>query len=178
MCLRQIQDHSPYLQNMFNLMYDYGYNAQQSQIAIGSGGLLGKGFVNGSQTQLGFLPEKRTDFAFAVLGEERGFLGSMVLVFLYTTLFAIKFSIAHRSKNYFSKLVSIGIFALFGVHFAINIGMTISLLPVIGDLLPFLSYGGSTTAASLICVGLLLSSITSTKVISVLHLGVYALSWY
>lgn len=140
-----------------------GYNAQQSQIAIGSGGLLGKGFVNGSQTQLGFLPEKRTDFAFAVLGEEWGFLGSMVLVFLYTTLFAIIFSIAYRSKNYFSKLVSIGIFAFFGVHFAVNIGMTIGLLPVIGDPLPFLSYGGSTTAASLICVGLLLSSITSAK---------------
>lgn len=140
-----------------------GYNAQQSQIAIGSGGLFGKGFVNGSQTQLGFLPEKRTDFAFAVLGEEWGFLGSMILIFLYTTLLAVIFSTAYRSKNYFSKLVSIGIFAFFGAHFFINIGMTIGLLPIIGDPLPFLSYGGSTTAASLICIGLLLSSITSAK---------------
>ncbi|NSM56239.1 rod shape-determining protein RodA [Wolbachia endosymbiont of Atemnus politus] len=140
-----------------------GYNAQQSQIAIGSGGLLGKGFVNGSQTQLGFLPEKRTDFAFAVLGEEWGFLGSMALILLYTTLLAIIFSIAYRSKNYFSKLVSIGIFAFFGAHFFINIGMTIGLLPVIGDPLPFLSYGGSTTAASLICIGLLLSCVTSEE---------------
>jgi len=134
-----------------------GYNAQQSQIAIGSGGLLGKGFVNGSQTQLGFLPEKRTDFAFAVLSEEWGFLGSMALILLYTLLLGIIFSIAYRSKNYFSKLVSIGIFAFFGAHFFINIGMSIGLLPVIGDPLPFLSYGGSTTAASLICIGLLLA---------------------
>ncbi|WP_353275562.1 rod shape-determining protein RodA [Wolbachia endosymbiont (group A) of Pipizella viduata] len=134
-----------------------GYNAQQSQIAIGSGGLLGKGFVNGSQTQLGFLPEKRTDFAFAALSEEWGFLGSMALILLYTSLLGIIFSIAYRSKNYFSKLVSIGIFAFFGAHFFINIGMSIGLLPVIGDPLPFLSYGGSTTAASLICIGLLLA---------------------
>ncbi|MDM8335145.1 rod shape-determining protein RodA [Wolbachia pipientis] len=140
-----------------------GYNAQQSQIAIGSGGLLGKGFVSGSQTQLGFLPEKRADFAFAALGEEWGFLGSMALISLYTTLLAIIFSIAYRSKNYFSKLVSIGIFAFFGSHFFINIGMTTGLLPVIGDPLPFLSYGGSTTAASLICIGFLLSSVTSAK---------------
>ncbi|MFP3033893.1 MAG: rod shape-determining protein RodA, partial [Wolbachia sp.] len=134
-----------------------GYNAQQSQIAIGSGGLLGKGFVNGSQTQLGFLPEKHTDFAFAVLSEEWGFLGSMALILLYTTLLAIILSIAYRSKNYFSKSVSIGIFAFFSAHFFINIGMTMGLLPVIGDPLPFLSYGGSTTAASLICIGLLLA---------------------
>ncbi len=140
-----------------------GYNAQQSQIAIGSGGLFGKSFVSGSQTQLGFLPEKHTDFAFAVLSEECGFLGSMTLIVLYTTLLAIIFSIAYRSKNYFSKLVSIGIFAFFGVHFFINIGMTIGLLPVIGDPLPFLSYGGSTTAASSICIGLLLSSVASMK---------------
>lgn len=140
-----------------------GYNAQQSQIAIGSGGLFGKGFVNGSQTQLGFLPEKRTDFAFAVLSEEWGFLGSITLILLYTTFLAIIFSIAYRSKNYFSKLISIGVFAFFGAHFFINIGMTIGLLPIIGDPLPFLSYGGSTTAASLICIGLLLSSVASTK---------------
>ncbi|MDG7056026.1 MAG: rod shape-determining protein RodA [Wolbachia endosymbiont of Meromenopon meropis] len=150
-----------------------GYTAQQSKIAIGSGGLFGKGFVNGSQTQLGFLPEKRTDFAFAVLCEEWGFLGSTVLIFLYTTLLTIIFFIACRLQNYFSKLVSIGIFAFFSVHFTINVGMTIDLLPVIGDPLPFLSYGGSTTAASLICVGLLLSMITSEKKIyasSRLHL--------
>lgn len=140
-----------------------GYNAQQSQIAIGSGGLFGKGFVNGSQTQLGFLPEKRTDFAFAVLSEEWGSLGSMTLILLYTTFLAIIFSIAYRSKNYFSKLISIGVFAFFGAHFFINIGMTIGLLPIIGDPFPFLSYGGSTTAASLICIGLLLSSVASTK---------------
>ena len=140
-----------------------GYNAQQSQIAIGSGDFFGKGFVNGSQTQLGFLPEKHTDFAFAVLSEEWGFLGSMTLILLYTTLLAIIFSIAYRSKNYFSKLISIGVFAFFGAHFFINIGMTIGLLPIIGDPLPFLSYGGSTTAASLICIGLLLGSVASTK---------------
>lgn len=140
-----------------------GYNAQQSQIAIGSGGLFGKSFVSGSQTQLGFLPEKHTDFAFAVLGEEWGFLGSMALIVLYTTLLAIIFSITYRLKDYFSKLVSIGIFTFFGAHFFINIGMAIGLLPVIGDPLPFLSYGGSTTAASLICIGLLLSSVASMK---------------
>jgi rod shape determining protein RodA len=141
-----------------------GYNAQQSQIAIGSGGLFGKGFVSGSQTQLGFLPEKRTDFAFAVLSEEWGFLGSMILIILYTSLLTIIFLIAYRSKNYFSKLMSIGIFAFFGAHFFINIGMTIGLLPVIGDPLPFLSYGGSTTSASLICIGLLLNSAAPLKI--------------
>ncbi|QKX02615.1 rod shape-determining protein RodA [Wolbachia endosymbiont of Dirofilaria (Dirofilaria) immitis] len=140
-----------------------GYTAQQSQIAIGSGGLLGKGFVSGSQTQLGFLPERCTDFAFAVLGEEWGFLGSMALVFLYTMLLAIIFFIAYGSKNYFSKLLSIGIFSFFGAHFFINIGMTISLLPIIGDPLPFLSYGGSTTASSLICIGLLFNCVTSEE---------------
>ncbi|WFW29913.1 MAG: rod shape-determining protein RodA [Wolbachia endosymbiont of Menacanthus eurysternus] len=133
-----------------------GYNAQQSQIAIGSGGFFGKGFINGSQTQLGFLPEKRTDFAFAVLGEEWGFLGVMFLIFLYNTLLLVIIFIAYRSRNYFSKLVSIGIFAFFSIHFTINIGMTVGLLPIIGDPLPFLSYGGSAIAASLICVGLLL----------------------
>lgn len=143
-----------------------GYNAQQSQIAIGSGGLIGKGFVNGSQSQLGFLPEKHTDFAFAVLSEEWGFLGSMALILLYTSLLVIIFSIAYRSKNYFSKLLSIGVFAFFGAHFFINIGMTIGLLPVIGDPLPFLSYGGSTTSASLICVGLLLNSAASFRKLS------------
>lgn len=143
-----------------------GYNAQQSQIAIGSGGLLGKGFVNGSQSQLGFLPEKHTDFAFAVLSEEWGFLGSMALILLYTSLLVIIFSIAYRSKNYFSKLISIGIFAFFSAHFCINIGMTIGLLPVIGDPLPLLSYGGSTTSASLICVGLLLNFAASIRKLS------------
>lgn len=140
-----------------------GYNAQQSQIAIGSGGLLGKGFVNGSQTQLGFLPEKHTDFAFAVLSEEWGFLGSMTLILLYTLLLTTIFFIAYKSKNYFSKLLSIGVFAFFSAHFFINIGMSIGLLPVIGDPLPFVSYGGSTTSASLMCVGLLFIAIFSNN---------------
>ncbi|MCV3769456.1 MAG: rod shape-determining protein RodA [Wolbachia pipientis] len=140
-----------------------GYNAHQSKIAIGSGGLFGKGFVRGSQTQLGFLPEKCTDFVFAVLGEEWGFIGGMALIFLYTIFLAIIFFVAYRTKNYSSKLVSIGIFAFFGAHFFINIGMTIGFLPVIGDPLPFLSYGGSITAASLICIGLLLSCIISEE---------------
>lgn len=139
-------------------LFGMGYNAQQSQIAIGSGGLVGKGFVNGSQTQLGFLPEKRTDFAFAVLSEEWGFLGSMIVILLYTSLLITIFSLACRSKNYFAKLVSIGVFAFFSAHFLINVGMVIGLLPVIGDPLPFLSYGGSTTSASLICIGLVLTS--------------------
>ncbi|QKX01925.1 rod shape-determining protein RodA [Wolbachia endosymbiont of Cruorifilaria tuberocauda] len=140
-----------------------GYSAQQSQIAIGSGGLLGKGLSRGSQTQLGFLPESHTDFAFAVLSEEWGFLGSITLIFLYNMLLTIIFSIAYRSRNYFYKLVSIGIFAFFSAHFFINVGMTIGLLPVIGDPLPFISYGGSTTATSLMCIGLLLNCVASEK---------------
>lgn len=140
-----------------------GYNAKQSQIAIGSGDLFGKGFVNGSQTQLGFLPEKHTDFAFAVLSEELGFLGSMTLISLYSLLLIISYIIAHRVRNYFFKHVSIGVFAFFSSHFFINIGMTIGFLPVIGDPLPFLSYGGSITLTSLICIGLLLASIRSNR---------------
>ncbi|OEY86961.1 rod shape-determining protein RodA [Wolbachia pipientis] len=132
-----------------------GYNTQQAKIAIGSGGFFGKGFVSGSQTQLGFLPEKYTDFAFAVLSEEWGFLVSITLILLYTSFLAIILYVALKLKNYFFKLVSIGVFAFFGIHFFINIGMVIGLLPIIGDPLPFLSYGGSITSTSLICVGLL-----------------------
>ncbi len=136
-----------------------GYNTQQSKISIGSGGLLGKGFIQGSQTQLGFLPEKHTDFAFAVLSEEWGFVGSIILILLYTSLLIIVLRIALKLKDYFFKLVSIGIFAFFSIHFFINIGMTIGLLPIIGDPLPFLSYGGSITSTSLICIGLLFKAI-------------------
>ncbi|MDN5248093.1 MAG: rod shape-determining protein RodA [Wolbachia endosymbiont of Tyrophagus putrescentiae] len=140
-----------------------GYNAHQSQIAIGSGGLLGKGFISGSQTQLHFLPERRTDFAFAVLSEEWGFCGSMTFILLYTLLLGTIFIVAIRSKDYFSKFVSIGVFAFFSANFFINIGMNIGILPIIGDPLPFLSYGGSITLASLICIGLLFSDKTQKK---------------
>ncbi|WP_333023117.1 rod shape-determining protein RodA [Wolbachia endosymbiont of Pentidionis agamae] len=136
-----------------------GYNAKQSQIAIGSGGLFGKGFVNGSQTQLGFLPAKRTDFVFSVLSEEWGFIGSMVVMLLYTLLIITILTLSIQVKDYFSKLISIGVFAFFAAHFFVNIGMTIGFLPIIGDPLPLLSYGGSITSASLICIGLLLVSI-------------------
>ena len=121
----------------------YGYNVNQSKIAIGSGGLWGKGYLQGTQTKFNFVPEQSTDFIFCTVGEEWGFFGSMVVTGLYLILLFRILFLAERQRSTFSRVYGYGVASLFFIHFLINIGMAIGLLPVIGIPLPFFSYGGS-----------------------------------
>ncbi len=120
-----------------------GYNVNQSKIAIGSGGFTGKGFLNGTQTKYDFVPEQSTDFIFCTVGEEWGFVGSLVVIALYMGLLLRIIMIAERQRSIFSRIYGYGVASILFFHFAINIGMTIGLAPVIGIPLPFFSYGGS-----------------------------------
>lgn len=120
-----------------------GYNLNQSMIAIGSGGFSGKGYLNGTMTKYNFVPEQHTDFIFCTVGEELGFMGSFFLIALYLALVLRIIHLAERQRSAFSRIYGYGIACIFFFHFAINIGMTIGLVPVIGIPLPFLSYGGS-----------------------------------
>ena len=120
-----------------------GYNVNQSKIAIGSGGMTGKGFLQGTQTKYNFVPEQSTDFIFCTVGEEWGFVGTTVIILLYLMLFIRLIILAERQRSAFSRIYGYGITAVMFFHFAINIGMTIGLVPVIGIPLPFISYGGS-----------------------------------
>jgi len=119
------------------------YNVNQSKIAIGSGGIVGKGFLNGTQTKYKFVPAQDTDFIFCTVGEEWGFLGSAVLMGLYILLLTRIIKVAERQRSPFARIYGYGVAAIFFMNFAINIAMTIGLAPVIGIPLPFLSYGGS-----------------------------------
>ncbi|QOI96397.1 MAG: rod shape-determining protein RodA [Flammeovirgaceae bacterium] len=121
----------------------YGWNVTQSKIAIGSGGFTGKGFLEGTQTKFDFVPEQSTDFIFCTIGEEHGWLGSLVVIGLFVTLLLRIVYLAERQKNRFSRVYGYSVASIFFFHFAINIGMTIGLFPVIGIPLPFFSYGGS-----------------------------------
>ena len=120
-----------------------GYNVNQSKIAIGSGGLLGKGFLKGTQTTFGFVPEQATDFIFCTVGEEWGFLGCLLVVGLYVFLIARLMSNAEQCRDPFIRIYGYGVAACIFMHLLINIGMTVGLMPVIGIPLPLLSYGGS-----------------------------------
>jgi len=120
-----------------------GYNLNQSKIAIGSGGFLGKGYLQGTMTKYNYVPEQHTDFIFCTVGEESGFVGCLVLISLYLALMLRIIILAERQRSPFSRIYGYGIACIFFFHFAINIGMTIGLVPVIGIPLPFLSYGGS-----------------------------------
>lgn len=120
-----------------------GYNVNQSKIAIGSGGLTGKGFLKGTQTKFNFVPEQSTDFIFCTIGEEWGFLGSLFVIVLFLILMARLIMIAERQRSAFSRMYGYGVASIIFFHFMVNIGMTIGLAPVIGIPLPFLSYGGS-----------------------------------
>lgn len=119
------------------------WNVTQSKIAIGSGGFSGKGFLKGTQTKFDFVPEQSTDFIFCTIGEEHGWLGSLVVVGLFVTLLLRIVFLAERQKNRFARVYGYGVASIFFFHFAVNIGMTIGLFPVIGIPLPFFSYGGS-----------------------------------
>ena len=132
-----------------------GYQLRQSRITIGSGGLLGKGLFEGPQTNGRFVPEQQTDFIFTVAGEELGFIGCSIILFLYLLFFMRAFAICRRSSDLFGRLVCIGVIAWFAFQTFENIGMTMGLMPMTGVPLPFLSYGGSSMFANLIGVGLL-----------------------
>lgn len=120
-----------------------GYNVNQSKIAIGSGGFSGKGYLNGTQTKLHFVPEQSTDFIFCTVGEEWGFLGTTLVILLYVGLMLRLIFLAERQRSGFSRIFGYGLISILFTHFAINIGMTIGMFPVIGIPLPFFSYGGS-----------------------------------
>ena len=120
-----------------------GYNVNQSKIAIGSGGFSGKGYLNGTQTKLHFVPEQSTDFIFCTVGEEWGFLGTTFVILLYVGFLLRMIVLAERQRTSFSRVFGYGFISILFFHFMINIGMTIGLLPVIGIPLPFFSYGGS-----------------------------------
>ena len=120
-----------------------GYNIVQSKISIGSGGLFGKGIGSGTQSQLHFLPEHQTDFIFASLSEDFGFLGGIILLILYSLIIYVSIGIAINSKSIFGKLLAIGIISMFFSHIFINIGMVMGLVPVVGVPLPLISYGGT-----------------------------------
>lgn len=121
----------------------YGWNVTQSKIAIGSGGFLGKGFLEGTQTKFDFVPEQSTDFIFCTIGEEHGWIGSLLLIGLFVTLMLRITLIAERQKSKFARVYAYCIASIFFFHFLVNIGMTIGLFPVVGIPLPFFSYGGS-----------------------------------
>jgi rod shape determining protein RodA len=120
-----------------------GYNVNQSMIAIGSGGVLGKGFLKGTQTKFNYVPEQSTDFIFCTVGEEWGFVGSVVVIGLFVILLLRIIYLAERQRSAFSRIYGYGLASIIFIHLAINIGMTIGLAPVVGIPLPFFSYGGS-----------------------------------
>lgn len=124
-----------------------GYNVRQAKIAIGSGGLTGKGFLNGTQTKLNYVPEQDTDFIFCTIGEEKGFVGTTAVILLYVVFIMRLLILAERQRSKFSRVFGYCVASIFFFHFCINIGMVIGILPVIGIPLPFFSYGGSSMLA-------------------------------
>ncbi len=140
-----------------------GYNALQAKVAIGSGGLLGKGFLHGNQTQLRFIPEQWTDFIYCVIGEEFGFIGSIFVLVLFLILFIRLLKLTSIAGNKFGELIIVGILTLFFIHFTINVGMNLGITPVIGLPLPFVSYGGSALITNMILLGIVLNIYRNRK---------------
>jgi rod shape determining protein RodA len=134
-----------------------GYNALQAKVAIGSGGLFGKGFMQGTQTQLKFIPKQWTDFIFCVPGEEFGFVGSIIVLILLFLIFYRGIKIAKIVKSKFASYITVGFIAILFYHTLINLGMAMSILPVMGIPLPFLSSGGSLFLSTMVMVGLMLN---------------------
>jgi len=134
-----------------------GYHIMQSKIALGSGGLLGKGFLQGTQTHNNFLPEKQTDFIFSMLAEEMGLVGGLVLLFLYLLVLVYGFAIALRSRNQFGRLLAVGLTVNFFLYLFINIAMVMGLIPVVGVPLPLISYGGTAMLTVMASLGLVIS---------------------
>jgi len=160
----------PYVQKrilaMFNPEADAlgsGYNVIQSKIAIGSGGMWGKGFLQGTQTQLKYIPEQWTDFIFCMVGEEFGFVGSLTVVILYFILIWQTIYIAYNCKNKFLSTCCIGFSVIITFHVLVNMGMTMGIMPVIGIPLPFMSYGVSFLLSSMIMLGIIMNAYRNRK---------------
>lgn len=134
-----------------------GYNIIQSKLAIGAGQLFGMGMLKGNQTQLGFLYPKTTDFIFAVIGEEFGFIVSGAIIVIYVVLITKAVYVAKTAKDDMGSYIAMGIAGIFFFHMIENIGMTMGLLPITGIPLPFVSYGGSSLLTNFICIALLLN---------------------
>ena len=135
-----------------------GYNSIQSKIAVGSGKVFGKGFRKGTQSQLEFLPERHTDFIYSVLGEEHGFVGSLMTLGLFCFLFLIAIRIASTARDKFGALLTVGVISYVFWHMFVNMGMVIGLLPIVGVPLPLLSYGGSSMITTMSALGLISST--------------------
>jgi rod shape determining protein RodA len=151
----------PYQKNRFMVFLDpsvdprgAGYNLIQSQVAIGSGGLWGKGWLEGTQKRLAFLPEQHTDFIFSVIGEEWGFLGVAAVLVTFGLIFWRLVRIAEKSSDPFASLIPFGIFGSWFAHVLINTGMVVGIMPITGIPLPFLSYGGSFLLVNLLAMAL------------------------
>ena len=142
-----------------------GYHIMQSKIALGSGGIFGKGYMEGTQSHLNFLPEMQTDFIFTMLGEEFGFIGTLLLLFIYAALIMISIRLALKSRSLFSKYLSLGVCNVFFIYVFVNIGMVTGLLPVVGVPLPFISYGGSSMLAVMFGFGLLMNCYINRNII-------------
>jgi len=140
-----------------------GYNVIQSKVAIGSGGVLGKGYLKGTQTQLNFIPEQWTDFIFCVPAEEFGFLGGAIVLLLFMLLLMRGVKVASIVKNPYASFIAIGVTSVFGTHILMNVGMSLGLLPVVGIPLPFLSYGGSALITNVTMVGILMNLYANRK---------------
>ncbi len=137
--------------------FDESYNQRQSETAVGTGGLTGHGLFEGPQTQLGFVPEQRTDFIFTVIAEELGFIGGAVVLGLQAFILLRIFRVAQLARDSFGTLICIGVFSMFLIQVWQNVGMTMSLMPITGIPLPFVSYGGSSLITSCIAIGLVQS---------------------
>ncbi len=155
---------SPYQQNRIQVFLNpemdplnKGYNVIQSKIAVGSGQFLGKGYLEGTQNQMGYLPTKSTDFIFSVISEEFGFVGAMIVVVVLFALIIRCFNAARKADNVFGRYICTGVGAMFMFHVFENIGMCIGLTPVTGIPLPFLSYGGTSLITNMAAIGLVLS---------------------
>ena len=142
-----------------------GYHIMQSKIALGSGGIFGKGYMEGTQSHLNFLPEMQTDFIFTMLGEEFGFIGTLFLLLIYAALIMISIRLALKSRSLFSKYLSLGVCNVFFIYVFVNIGMVTGLLPVVGVPLPFISYGGSSMLAVMFGFGLLMNCYINRNII-------------
>jgi rod shape determining protein RodA len=140
-----------------------GYNVIQSKIAIGSGGMWGKGFLQGTQTQLKYIPEQWTDFIFCMVGEEFGFAGSILVIILFLTLIVQTIHVAFLCKNKFLSICCIGFASIFIFHMVINLGMTMGIMPVIGIPLPFMSYGVSFLLANMFMLGVVMNAYRNRK---------------
>ena len=155
----------PYQQHRIQAVFDptsdplgSGYNVIQSKVAVGAGGLTGKGFLQGSQTQLKFIPEQWTDFIYCMIGEEFGFIGAVFVILLYLIIIYRLINNAFLTRNKFLSLICVGFASIYFFHMFINIGMTIGIMPVIGIPLPLLSYGVSSLLTFLVMIGLALNA--------------------